>query len=665
MRSIKTKITLVICLLCTLTLIASGAITYYISYSSIMSESQNKFAESANKYAEKINGWFEGQGKIVGEMGNTVGNMDNIDDQKVLAYFQSELKKNKYASDIYIGFPNKKIIVGSGWTPPSDFDCTQRDWYKRAMSAKKIVYSEPYMDVKTKEMMMGVAEPVLKNGEIIGVIGCDLKISSITQILNSAQIAPNSYAFLLDDNNNIIVHPNKAFQPTAKGLQSFTKVSDGKYSNVLSDNFIKLKDYNGDLKSFVTSKISASNWKIGFAISEAQMMKKINGIMLSFVMVLIVSIVVAALVSIYISKKLTKPIISLSEMVKKMAKLDLTHDEKYDFLMEYKDELGELAISFNQMNEEFGSIIKQIADNSESMSAASEELSATSEELSSKSISIDEDVSNIVSGIQDTSASSEEISASVEEVNSNINELAAKAMDGSNNSNDSKNRATEASEYVKKAIAQTRSLYEEKQKKILQAIKDGEVVKDVKVMADAIASIAEQTNLLALNAAIEAARAGEAGKGFAVVAEEVRKLAEQSSESVAGINNIIVKVQNAFNNLSSNSSEVLKFINEDVNSKFEVFKEVGEKYYNDADFISNVSEEIASMAEELAATVGQVSNASQNMAEVQQKSSEHAEEIKVGAHEVSKATEQVSITAQNQAEVARKLNEVVLKFKIV
>ena len=86
-----------------------------------------------------------------------------------------------------------------------------------------------------------------------------------------------------------------------------------------------------------------------------------------------------------------------------------------------------------------------------------------------------------------------------------------------------------------------------------------EVVENIKVMADTIASISEETNLLALNAAIEAARAGEQGKCFAVVAEEIKKLAEQSSQAVVGIQDTIIKVQEALKNLSDNSKEVLTY----------------------------------------------------------------------------------------------------------
>lgn len=375
---------------------------------------------------------------------------------------------------------------------------------------------------------------------------------------------------------------------------------------------------------------------------------------------IIISIICSIILGILMANHINIPLKKIEKMAERFSKFDFS----IPIEITRTDELGKVASSLNSSQKNVAELIKTIMANSEDMSAASEELSATSEELSSKATSIDEAVNSIVSGIEDASASSEEINASIEEVNSNINELSSKTMEESNSSNDSKDRAIKASEYVKKSLDETKILYQEKKNKIIEAIEEGKVVDDIKVMADTIADISEQTNLLALNAAIEAARAGEAGKGFAVVAEEVRKLAEQSAESVSGINSTIVKVQEAFQNISLNSNEVLQFINKDVDDVFGEFKNVGQQYYKDADFISKVSEEIAAMSEELTATIGEVSNASQVMAETQQKSSEHADGIKMSVDEVSKATEQVAITAQNQAQLAQKLNEMVSKFKI-
>lgn len=380
----------------------------------------------------------------------------------------------------------------------------------------------------------------------------------------------------------------------------------------------------------------------------------------AMIVLIIIGMLLAVGIGLIISNDINNPLKKIVGLAEDLAQFDLTHE----FPIARKDEFGETGAALAKAQENVKELIKDIMVNSQDMSASSEELSATVEELSSKTGEIDGAITNITSGIQETSSSSEEITASVEEVNSSINELSGKAMEGSNNANQSKERATEVDKKGKKAIKEVRDIYVEKKNNMLMAIEDGKVVNDIKIMADTIASISEKTNLLALNAAIEAARAGEQGRGFAVVAEEVRKLAEQSSEAVTGIQDTIIKVVDAFKNLSGNGGDVLKFINESVDPQFEDFLSIANRYYNDSDYVSKMSEDIASMSEELSATVDQVSKAVQSMSATSQESSENAKTIKESMNEAAKAIEQVAVTAQSQAELAQKLNGMVLKFKI-
>jgi methyl-accepting chemotaxis protein len=354
------------------------------------------------------------------------------------------------------------------------------------------------------------------------------------------------------------------------------------------------------------------------------------------------------------------PLIKIKEFAENLSNFDFSstiQDSR-------KDEFGQTIESLNKAQNNVSSMIKELLNTIQTISASSEELSATMEELSSKAIVIDDAVDIIACGMQESGAATEEISASVEEVDSSINELSAKALEGSSNANQSKERATAVKNNSQLAIDETRTVYAEKQRKMKKAIEDGKVVDSIKVMADTIGSIAGQTNLLALNAAIEAARAGEQGKGFAVVAEEVKKLAEQSAQAVTNIQDTIVKVQMAFKSSIDTGIDILQFLNIQVNEQFDAYGETGNQYYNDSDFVSQMSDEIAAMSEEITATVGQVSQAVQEMAQASQKSTGSAETIKENMNETAKAIEQAAKTAQSQAELGQKLNEMVQRFKL-
>jgi len=373
---------------------------------------------------------------------------------------------------------------------------------------------------------------------------------------------------------------------------------------------------------------------------------------------------IAFLIIILMAYILTKNIMYPLNKIKNLAQRFSQYDFSESVSITRKDEFGQTGMALNTAQENIKQLIKEIINNSSDMSASAEELSATVEEITAKIQIIDSSTIEINKSVQEASATSEEITASVEEVNSSMQELSSKAMEGSGNASQIKEKAKQVRSEAKKALEDSRSIYDEKEKHILKAIEDSKVVDEIKVMADGIASIAAQTNLLALNAAIEAARAGDQGKGFAVVADEVRKLAEQSSETVKTIQGTIVKVQDAFRNLSANSNDILKFIIESIGPVLQQYAKSGKQYGEDGEFISSMSEEIASMSEEVEATVNEVSMAAQILAQNSQLSAARTGEIQISIDETSKAMEQVAQTSQIQAEFAQKLNELVQKFKI-
>jgi len=206
-------------------------------------------------------------------------------------------------------------------------------------------------------------------------------------------------------------------------------------------------------------------------------------------------------------------------------------------------------------------------------------------------------------------------------------------------------------------------LFLDKQESILKAIADGRVVSEVKMMADEIEKISSQTNLLALNAAIEAARAGEQGKGFAVVADEVRKLAEGSSVAVKRIQEVTIKVQQAFQNLSINSQDILSFIDNKVKPDYLLFVDTGKQYGEDAAEFNNLSSEIGTSMNIVNETVWEIQKEIENVSATAQQSVASSEEILASVSESVMAVQEITKASQGQAILAEKLNNMVQKFK--
>lgn len=370
----------------------------------------------------------------------------------------------------------------------------------------------------------------------------------------------------------------------------------------------------------------------------------------------IVAIGLGLLISVNISKRLE----NIVKLTNAFGNGDLTQS----LVIREKDEIGSVGISLNKAIENTKNLLMEINGGSSEISASSEELSATIEEIASTMENINESTAEISNGAQELSATTQEVSASAEEINATTNELENKANSGYESAKEIAKRAQSIVEKGSESMKTTNAIIEQNHAKIVKAIEAGKVVDEVQTMAQTIGEIAAQTNLLALNAAIEAARAGEHGNGFAVVADEIRKLAEQSATTVTNITNVVNQVQEAFENLSHNAEEILKFIDDTVKPDYKLLMEIGVQYESDAQLLSSMSEEVAQSTNSMTEAITQVTEAIQGVSVNTEESAASSDSILRSVTDVTMAVEEVAKLSQNQAELAEKLNALISKFRI-
>jgi methyl-accepting chemotaxis protein len=209
----------------------------------------------------------------------------------------------------------------------------------------------------------------------------------------------------------------------------------------------------------------------------------------SFIIGTIIAIVLASILTIWVTRSITRPVSEAAAAAKELSEGNLTIKIKSDST----DETGQLMAAMEAMVSKLTQIISEVNVASDALNNAAGQVSQTAQSLSQ---------------------SSSEQAASVEETTASIEQMTASITQNTENAKVTDSMATKSSvEATRGGIAVKETL---------------EAMKSIAGKIGIIDDIAYQTNLLALNAAIEAARAGEAGKGFAVVAAEVRKLAERS-----------------------------------------------------------------------------------------------------------------------------------------
>lgn len=372
------------------------------------------------------------------------------------------------------------------------------------------------------------------------------------------------------------------------------------------------------------------------------------------------AMVISVLTAVFISRLISKPVVKISEAAKRISDGDLTVEE---LKIKNKDEIGDLAISFNQMSNNLRALIHQVGLNAEQVAASSEQLSASAEETTHATEYISNIMQDVTEGMNKQVISVQEASQTIDEMSIGIQLIAKNASNVSSTAIDATEKASEGGEVLQRATSQMNSINETVNGLALVIKGLDERSTEIDQIIEVITGIAAQTNLLALNAAIEAARAGENGRGFAVVADEVRKLAEQSALSAQQISQLISKIQEetgkAVHSIEEATNEVVSGIGI-VNTAGESFKYI-EDTINE---VTTQIQEVSSAVEQMAAGSEQMSHSMRAIADVSANTSSSTQNANTSVEEQLASMEEISSSTNALSNMAEELKILIGRFKI-
>ncbi len=357
-----------------------------------------------------------------------------------------------------------------------------------------------------------------------------------------------------------------------------------------------------------------------------------NFCILLFSILAIVSVGLMMVLTVNISKSLTRPIIELEGAMQKLSKGDLKATVTYSS----RDELGSLADSLRTVMNTLSAYVNDISGklgmiaggnlNTEmemeyagdfapiraSGNQIIEALNNTLGQINQSAEQVSSGSEQVSSGAQALSQGATEQASSVEELAATINELSGQVTNTASNARDVNNLIDSTRDAIDGCNQQMGDMMHAMEKINTSSSEIGKIIKTIE-------DIAFQTNILALNAAVEAARAGAAGKGFAVVADEVRNLASKSAEAAKNTTTLIegsLKAVEEGNEFSNATQQSLLQVVQHTEQVAEAMDKITKASDDQAEAIKQVTvgiDQISAVVQTNSATAEQSAAASQEL----------------------------------------------------
>ena len=637
------------------------SIVGYVTSSNLLSKTvEEEIISEVGRQSAQADAWLREKAQIAKSTASLLSKLPKS--QETLAFSTVPVTlaiEDKEVRDLMIASDDGKAMSFIDGNLTGVKDWTQRDWYTMAKKAGKAIYTDPYKDATSDNIVVTIGAPYKRDGAPGGAICEDVTMDALVHQAEMAKYKGQGKGIIFNPESGMII-------ASAQKEENLKKITDNPI----------LKEHINDFKAnqqgyFVTSAggeervvgysvIPSSGWVVAISAPTSFVFSEMRTLRLVYGVLTIVGLVLVVAACLMLSKKIVTNIKDLQGRVSEIADGRLDQD---DLDVDSSDELGMLADDVNKMKTHLRELIKQMSQTAEQVASSSQELTAGAHQAAEAATNVAQTVVEVANGMEKQLRSIDDAKKEVDTCFVDITNMTKQSEAATTDSQQTAAAAEKGGELMEGAMTRMDGIESSVMNSAEVVKKLGENSQAIGQIVDTISGIADQTNLLALNAAIEAARAGEHGRGFAVVAEEVRKLAGESQTSAEQIKNRIATIQKD----TEAAVVAMQKGTDEVKEGSAAIREVGEQFKTILAMVKGIEEKMEGIhdsAETVSSGTTHIVSAVDDIDEVSRATSGHTQTISAAAEEQSASSEEIASASQALATLASDLQSATNKFKV-